>query len=252
MVVTTEMDETFASALRDLLVEQINEPRARGRWSDRPRRWITAAGVVLVLAATGGGISYAAGVWSTAPLPGGNALTDLSTPVVVTGAGSQTVNLGPRPAGVTSINMAFACLTPGAFTFADGASVSCGRADSARRSPTATYTMRLAPGQDTTKITAEPGARWRLVATYVSVKTTAWDTNASGQTYGVQNEHGVPDLIAVIATNHRTGYVYANQLNPPPPKTIAQALAQSHAPPKTLTVYKSDGKTPIGVFTVGN
>jgi hypothetical protein len=203
---------------------------------------------VLALAATGGGISYAAGVWSIPSQPGGDAVSKLSAPVVANGTGTQTVNLGSRPAGVTAIDMALTCLTPGQFMFADGASVTCDRGDVGRRSPTATYTMQLAPGQDTTKITTEPGARWRLVATYVSVRTTAWRINTNGQTYGVQNQHGIPDLIAVIATNHRIGYVYAKQLNPPPPKSPSHAVAHNNAPPRTLTVYKSDGTTPIGVF----
>ena len=55
----------------------------------------------------------------------------------------------------------------------------------------------------------------------------------------------------MIATNHRSGYVYADQLNAPLPKTPSQAIAQNNAPPRTLTVYKSDGKTPIGKFVVG-
>lgn len=64
-------------------------------------------------------------------------------------------------------------------------------------------------------------------------------------------QHGTPALVAVIATNHRSGCVYATQLNPPSPKTIAQALAQNNAPPKTLAVYDKDGKTPIGKFVIG-
>src|SRR5471030_4639 len=108
--------------------------------------------------------------------------------------------------------------------------------------------MPLPRSRDSTTITTTPDARWRLIATYASVTTTAWGVNASGQTYGVQNKHGIPDLIAVTATNHRSGYVYADQLNTPSPKTPSQAIAQNNAPPRTLTVYQSDGKTPTGKF----
>jgi hypothetical protein len=242
------MDETFAAALRDLLVERVQEAGSPSRWSARPRRWI--AGAVLVLAAGGGGIAYATGAWTTEP--GGDAVTELSPPVAATGTGTQTVDLGAPPAGTTAIYISFTCLTAGDFTFADGARIACGSADAGPQSPPATYTMSIAPGQDSTTITATPSARWRLVATYASVTTTAWGVNASGQTYGIQNQHGIPDLVAVIATNHRSGYVYANQLFPRPPKTIAQALAQNNAPPRTLTVYESDGKTPIGQFVAGD
>ena len=50
--------------------------------------------------------------------------------------------------GATAINISFTCLTAGNFTFADGASVQCDRADVRRRSPpVATYTMPIARGR---------------------------------------------------------------------------------------------------------
>jgi len=248
---TVQMDETFAAALRELLVarvQQTDDHRRRFPW---PRRWIAGAVAALVLAGTGGGIAYATGAF-TSTLPGGDALTDLAAPVSATGIGSKTVKLGARPAGASSIYLVFTCLSAGDFTFADGAGVHCDRGDVGRPSSQVTYTMKIAPGQDSTQITATTGARWRLLATYVSATTTPWGVNADGQTYGVQNQHGTPDLVAVTATNHRTGYVYARQLYPSPPKTIKQALAHNHAAPQTLTVYKSDGRTPIGKFILGH
>jgi hypothetical protein len=245
---TAPMDESFAAALHDLLVEQVQSAGDPSRGPDRSRRWLIRAGVVLVLAA-GGGIAYATGAWTTPP--GGNRITELASPITATGTGTQTVDLGPPPRGATAINITFTCLTAGNFTFADGAGVQCDSPDLRRRSPpVATYTLPIARGRNGTTITATPRARWRLIATYASVRTTAWGVNASGQTYGVQNQHGIPDLIAAMATNHRSGYVYANQLETDP-KSPSQAVAQNNAPPRTLTVYQSDGKTPIGKFVVG-
>jgi hypothetical protein len=241
------MDETFAAALRDLLVEQVQGAGEHDSSFTGARRWLAGAGAVLVLAAGGGGIAYATGAWSTTE-PGGDSVNALASPVTATGAGAQTVDLGTPPAGTTAIHISFTCLTAGEFTFADGASVHCDSADAGPQPHPATYTMSIAPGQDSTTITATPSARWHLVATYASVTTTAWGVNASGQTYGTQNQHGTPDLVAVIATNHRSGYVYADQLFTPPPKTPSQAIAENNAPPRTLTVYESDGKTPIGEF----
>lgn len=243
-----QMDESFAAALRDLLVEQVHAAGRRRSWFTGARRWI--AGAVLVLAAGGAGLAYAVGAWTT--VPGGNEVTHLAAPVTVTGTGTQTVQLGTQPAGTNAIDISFTCLTAGRFIFADGATVDCDSADLVQiRSHPATYTMPVTPGQDTTTITATPGARWRLTATYSTVTTTAWGVNASGQTYGTPNQHGTPDLVAVIATNGRAGYAYANQLSPPPPKTPSQAVAHNNAPPSTVTVYESDGKTPIGKFVVG-
>lgn len=110
--------------------------------------------------------------------------------------------------------------------------------------------MPIAPGQDSTTITATPGARWRLTATYSSVTTTAWGVNASGQTYGVANNNGTPDLIAAQATDGRTGYVYANQLQGAQQTSPSQAAANNR-PARAVTVYEADGKTSIGQFIVG-
>jgi hypothetical protein len=246
---TTPMDESFAAALRDLLVDQVEDAGDPSRGPSRSRRWLTRAGVVLVLAVGGGGIAYATGAWTTPP--GGDRVTDLAYPVTATGTGTRTVDLGPPPRGATSINISFICLTAGNFTFADGADVQCDSADAARQSHPVTHAIPIARGRESTTITTAPHARWRLVATYAAVTATDWRVNASGQTYGVQNEHGIPDLIAVIATNHRGGYVYANQIDPPAPQTPSQAAAENKASPRTLTVYESDGETPIGKFVVG-
>jgi hypothetical protein len=251
---SVKMDETFAAALRDLLVAQVEGSAKPKRWSGRSRRWIAGVGSVVVLAAGGSGIAYATGVFS--PAPGGDVDTSVAVPVTASGVGTQTVQLGAQPPGTEAIAMSFSCLTAGNFTFADGASVDCGSADVARtEAHPATYTMSVKPGQDSTTITATPGASWRLTATYVSVTHTNWGVNASGQTYGVTNQRGMPDLVAVIATNHRSGYVYASQLNGPTPKTPSQALALQkageNARPRVLTVYEADGKTPVGKFVVG-
>jgi hypothetical protein len=243
------MNETFATALRDLLVKQVQStagPR-RSRFG-RSRPWTIRVGAALIIAASGGGIAYATGVFATT-LPGGPLVTDLAQPVTVTGAGTQTVQLGTQPAGTNAIAISFRCLTAGDFIFADGSSIRCATADVAGRQANAiTGTMAITAGQDSTTITATPGARWRLTATYSTVTTTAWGVNASGQSYGIANQHGTPDLVAVDATNGRTGYVYATQLTSPAPTSPSQAVAENNSPPKTLTVYDSDGKTPIGKF----
>lgn len=183
--------------------------------------------------------------------PGGNAVTQLAAPVTVTHTGTYTVHLGRPPAGTTSIVLDLTCLSAGKFAFPGGGSVDC---VGASRSGTAVDTVPLTPSHDSTTITAAPGARWRLVATYANVTTTGWRRNASGQTYGEPNQHGTPDLIAVIATNGRSGYAYANTLNSGPggtaPSTPKQALAENGRS-YTITVYRSDGKTPIGKFVTG-
>jgi hypothetical protein len=242
---SVQMDETFASALRELLVEQVAASSSQAQRPRVSRRWAARAGTVVVLVVAGGGIAYATGAWS---VPGSDVVTPLAASVTVTGTGTETVQLGAQPAGTKALEMDFTCLTAGQFTFADGAGVEC---DGGSDQPS-TYAMPIATGEDTTTITATAGARWRLTATYSRVAVSAWGVNASGQTYGMANQNGIPDLVAAQATNGRDGYVYAYQLYPPAPKTIKQALAENNAPPTKMTVYKSDGKTAIGEFTSGN
>lgn len=246
---TTEMSDTFSMALRDLLVAQVqgsaDPQRLRLR---RSSRWTVRAGAALIIAAGGGGIAYATGVFTTTP-PGGPLVTNLAQPVTVTGNGTQTVQLGPIPHGTNAIAISFTCLTAGNFTFANGAGVDCAATDVAgMEANPSTDTLPITLGEDSTTITAAAGSRWRLTATYATVSTTAWGVNASGQTYGTANQYGTPDLVAVDATNGRTGYAYATQLTSPAPTSPSQAVSENNSPPKTLTVYDSDGKTPIGKF----
>lgn len=70
------------------------------------------------------------------------------------------------------------------------------------------------------------------------------------QRAGVANDNGTPDLIAAIATNGKTGYVYARDLVQPAPTTL-----QLGTPPgetRTIPVYTSDGHTEIGQFLIGS
>jgi hypothetical protein len=96
--------------------------------------------------------------------------------------------------------------------------------------------------------------RWQISVGYVPDASTGWAVNANGNTYGVANENGSPDLTAVVATNGRTGYVYTNDLNGPLPTSPAEALAQQEAnegKTRVFPVYKSDGETKVGEFEVG-
>lgn len=246
-----KIDETFSTALRSLLVEQVEAPRYQGRWLAGPKRWLMGAGAALVLAAGGGGLAWATGVFTTA-LPGGQITTSLAPAVTVTRAGTHAVYLGAPPVGANSVTVTLVCLSPGTFGLPDGALI-CSRKD-VGKDEMAPSSAPLKHGQDRITITASAGARWRLIASYASTSTIPWSTNASGQTYGVQNQYGTPDLIAVEATDHRLGYAYASQLQEagngggPPPTSIAQALAENHHGPISIPVYESNGKTQIGVF----
>ncbi|HEX3897945.1 MAG TPA: hypothetical protein VHW74_02145 [Mycobacteriales bacterium] len=239
----SEVDEAFATALRDVLVHRVS---AQSRhWHRHRGRKLTGGIVGLVL--VGGGTALAAAQLSGPP--GSDNVQYVASAVSVTESGTQTISLGPPPSEANRIELRLTCLSPGIFTFADGASVECAQADAGHA--VTTYSLPLVVGQHSTTIKAAPGERWSLVARYADVTTTAWETNASGQTYGVANSNGTPTLIAAIATNGKTGYIYATDLKAAQPMATSPAQAATMRPVATsIPVYDSDGQTVIGKFVI--
>ena len=234
---TVRMDEAFAAGLRSALVDHVETTSARRRRT----RWHVTFGVGLGVLLVGGGVAVAAGVL---PLPGADVVTPLGPSVTGTGTGTGTVELGTPPADATSIDIKLTCLTAGRFFTADGASLECSATDAGHGSMD--WQVPLLVGQHTTVIRAGSGERWRAVVTYSDVTTTQWGTNADGLTYGVMNDKGTPDLLAVIATNDRAGYVYSRDLQGPEPTGLQTGASTSK--PIQLPVYNSDGHTVIGEF----
>jgi hypothetical protein len=191
---------------------------------------------------------------SPEPVPGGDHVTSLGDSRVHAGAGTETVELGARPAGATSVSTELTCVTAGRITWPDGASISCSTADVPSSSQSV---VELVPGQHDVVIRAGAEVSWRIRTTYVSVETTAWGVNAHGDTYGVSNDRGDPDLLSVVATNGRIGYVYADELDHASGGDVAspqEALEWQEAHgDETISIpaYQSDGETVIGEFTVG-
>ncbi len=247
------MSSSFDAALRAELVEaasssQLNRARGYGAGGRRPWRW-RVTGAVALLAA--GGTAYAL----STVLPGGTEVTGRSTLTTTAYTGSAVIDLGPAPSGATSIELGVRCLTAGSFRFPDGSGASCsgpqawapdGRAPTIARFP-------ITPGQHTIRVIAGPATRWEAQTRYITERVTSWAVNANGQTYGVVNDHGEPDLQAVIATNGRQGYVFTRDLNAaggPPPTDPADAATRSPVD-ATIPVYESDGVTRIGDFHIG-
>jgi hypothetical protein len=146
-----------------------------------------------------------------------------------------------------AISLSLTGLSVGTFHFPDASSMSCSEIDISQPGPEGCEGSEVIPldaGQTSVTITASSNTSWRLRATYVHQVITAWKTNAHGQTYGVVNKNGFPDLVAVaIDRGRRTGYVDSLLLN-----------CQNAVPGENfaLPVYKSNGITRIGTFIVGN
>jgi len=261
---TDSMDPTFADGLRELLVRRVEEaPRRRrlGRW-----RW--GVGLVLAAGLLGGGTALAAGL---GVLPGADEHVELSAPVAVTEVGTATIDLGPRPKGASQVQLTLNPLDAGTYALGrGGASVTVppSQAAAARSSdpsvPSAVTTAYLElfqldeSGTSFTITTSSPTLRWTAVLIWVSKHTTEWATNASGQTYGVLNDKGAPDLIAVTATNGRDGYVFRKDLDDADGTTASRSFTspqdaldwqKAHQGKHVyIPVYESDGTTKIGVF----
>jgi hypothetical protein len=139
--------------------------------------------------------------------------------------------------------------------------MNCGAADLIRPSinRTASEVVPLTAGADTVTIKTSPNATWSLQATYVNQVATNWGINASGETFGVSNQQGTPDLIAVVIDQGKTqGYVERRELNCASGgdvKSPAEALTWDETSENrivSIPVYESDGVTIIGTFSVGN
>lgn len=250
------VDDTFSEALRAELVAQV-ERTSPARTRKRTRLWL-GAGVFAGVGLLGGVGATAAGLFV---IPGGNQVTPLSTPTAASYEGTATVELGEPPEGATGIQMDFTCLTAGRFEYQDGSRSICSAADAGTRGGWSGYLVKLAPGQHSVTFTTDPGNRWQVTARYVNWEVTDWAVNADGNTYGIENENGAPDMIAVMATNGKRGYAYRTALE----EADGTAAAKTFKSPQdaldwqearrgksfSVPVYDTDGKTVIGEFVIG-
>jgi hypothetical protein len=220
--------------------------------------------VLTTLAAVvvGGSIAYA----SRAP---GQLERPLARPVIATLVGSAVVPLPPAPPHATNVRIILSCMTPGRCqtpggglsggdwaTF-DGALM---QADSLRLTnrPDDGNAQVLSPidPSDGLSVSAGPDVVWRVYAVYVDEYESDWFTNESGQTYGVPNNSGAPDLIAVWTDGGQLGYTPSNHLlgTDSEPRFHSAADVQDYvsAPSEKqrLPVFAEDGETLVGYLTI--
>lgn len=251
------MDEEFAAGLRGELVKQVSQTK---RVPARHRRLAIGAGLGLGVAVVGGGAVAVATGLIPALLGGGTEVTPLTEAKSDYFVGSGGLDLGEPPEGATGVSVTFNCLSRGEFVFDDGAKAICYNSD-VGSSATGHVLDLSAIDDNRVTMTTSPEAQWTMTAYYVHERLTDWHVNEHGQTYGVMNERGTPDLVAVIATNGREGYVLGTELDGATGVTAARdftspedALAwQEERKGKVfiLPVYESDGVTEIGEFVIG-
>lgn len=254
---TPVMSAEFRQGLRIELVhraERDAQRRRRRRW-----RWISGSTLGVLLA--GGATFAAADLFSQ---PGAPVTSTVAEEVAVSETGTRTTDLGPAPDSATGVWVDVTCLTAGTFELGSGgAALTCTEVDAGSEQGRAWGPFPLSVLEDDTfTLTTAPDAAWELTLAYVDEESTEWATNESGQTYGVENSNGSPDLIAVIATNGRAGYVHRAELEEANGTAAAREFTspedalqwQEERAGKTFTVpvYEADGTTPIGEFVIAS
>lgn len=249
------MSEEFRQALRTELVHRADRTQADTR--ARHWRWVTGGTLGVLLA--GGATFAAADLFNQ---PGAPVTSTVADEITVTGTGTRTIDLGPAPESATGVWVDIRCLTAGTFELgAGGAALGCTDVDADTEQGRAygSFPMSVLRG-DTFTLTTDPDAEWELTLAYVNEELTDWATNESGQTYGAENPDGTPDLIAVVATNGREGYVHRAELEEANGTAAAREFTspedairwQEERAGKTFTVpvYEADGTTQIGEFVI--
>lgn len=185
-------------------------------------------------------------------LPGADLNVPLSAPVITEGTGTTTIELGPRPDGATGVSTDLRCLSAGTFTWPSGASLTCNAEDAARaldapESPGNVVDLR--PGQTRIVIEADAGASLWISTTYVRTEPTEWAVTANGETYGVPNDRGQPDLIGTAASEGgEVRYARAEDLDAGPANPDEAIAWTRNGELYSVPTYGVDGQTIVGTF----
>jgi len=252
-----KFDEHFSQALRSELVSRVEKAKPARR--TKAARWGLGAGIFAGAVVLGGAGAAASGLLA---IPGAPVITPLGSTVTETHSGPATVQFGTAPKGAKSVRLELTCLTTGTWAYESGATSACKAQDLTAPGNVTRFDIPLTSGKESTSINTQPGSQWQISWTFVDEEPTNWATNANGDTYGAQNEKGLPQLVAVKATNGLMGYVYNAELEDATGMTAAlsfktreEALAwQEKQKGKRISipVYESDGKTVIGEFLISN
>lgn len=234
---TTTLSPSVASAIETELAA-IGTPESQlQRIQRRARRLAFVLGTIAGAAVLTGGAIVASG------FPGETTTTPIGSVVTGTYTGTASVELGAAPADADVVILDVTCVEGhGVITVPLSRGESVEWDCDARPDPTHIASGRLpGPGSTSITIAADPGTQWTVTARYATTSTTEWGVNANGQTYGVANENGVPDLSPALATNGKVGYILNREL-----------LSLGVGEEGFINVYESDGTTVIGQFFIGN
>jgi hypothetical protein len=231
-----KMSPRSAEALREALRTHVGRPRrSHGRLLTAP--WVLGAALMAI-----GGTAAAATLLGQ---PGYTVVEAVSPTVEESHVGSATVRLADAPANATSLTLRLECLSAGTFRFADGAQIQCVADDVGTPQGQVTYAVPVGFGSAAARIETNDDAAWHIEATFTNDRVTEWGVNARGETFGMSNVYGDPDLIFASGSTRSAhvieGYVRASDL--------FERSAENGAA-GSIPLLRSDGVTVIGDFQV--
>lgn len=238
------LDTKFAAGMREQLIETAD---GRGPVALRSRRTRLAIGVVS--AATSVALLTAGAVVIVAGFPGEHIVSNEGPTVTQPYTGSATIDVGVAPEGTNAVRVTITCTSAGAFDVTHpldsdggtGLSWECG-GTTAVGSAVSLSPQALVDGQVDIDVVTGPETTWTAGVQFITSETTAWGVNAKGETYGIPNENGTPDLQAALASNCEVGYIYLSDM----------LSSRGGVESWTIPVYESDGETVVGEFWIGN
>ena len=191
------MNTNFAQGVRAELAAIGTKDSGLQRHQRRARRLAIGLGALALVGATTGAAIVAYN------LPGTTSVATLGSSVFTTHTGTASIDLGPVPANATVVVIDWACISddgqlalltvPSAGSAGPyGAGMNCAGSDG--RTNHIDNGLLPQAGSTTVTITADPDTTWKATAQYATSTTTEWGVNNDGQTYGVPNVRGVPDL----------------------------------------------------------
>lgn len=210
----------------------------RSRLQQRQRRVRMTSSLIAVAAVA---IITSAAAIVAAGLPGSTTTSAFGEmTATATYTGPAVIDIGRAPEGANAVIVDITCMNDVGMVTAPTDEGDAGFHCRDNRGRTAHFLNGQLPAVGTTTISigASPGTQWKATVQYASASTSDWAVNANGQTYGVENASGHPDLVPARADNGRKGWALFSQW-------------YEAEKPETVNVYESDGTTVIGQAEVG-
>ncbi|WP_423918885.1 hypothetical protein ACPEEZ_11320 [Frigoribacterium sp. 2-23] len=247
---TPTLDPVFATAVEAALRNEVDAARGASRpWWRRHRK--LAIALPLAALALGGASAATAAVLGA---PGSVITATHGTPIIETHAGRATIALDSLPQGTSTLEVEIGCLSRGTVTVVGLTTITCDQSlVDAAATDGATEGGNMSADRTHLDVIATPGTQWTIRIAATDEDTVPWATNSHGQSYGLTNEHGRPDLIATTGTDPHGNPIAGYTHRADTPEAIPSPSAGAQTPPSRaldIPLYAVDGTTRIGTARI--